>query len=166
MARLLRPHIPFDVRCRVAMRQLGLTPEQIERHLETQDARNSGMWYIRYLNEFLLPRLRSKLGVIGLHLDHDPALENRRKVRKRAGGDVVYYDPDANDPDYLIYREGGFTGSAHDIKTRIRGEHGQLSDHALARKEKNRQRKLTRRKKPFPKGRKLQSRNTFHRRSK
>jgi hypothetical protein len=60
-------------------------------------------------------------------LDHDPALCNR-KFNIRTGK----YTPDANDPDYLVYR----TEQAHDTKTRIVGERGQYSDLALRRKNK------------------------------
>lgn len=165
MSRLPRPHIPLDVRCRVALSQVvphgGIDVEAlIERHRGKLK---------RYLDD-LLSRLADRLGCSTreLHLDHDPALENRKQLHSVSAaitGDETFmrYEPDANDPRYLIYREGGFSGSDHDVKTRIRGEHGQLSDHGLARKEKRRQRKLTKPKTKWPKGRKLKSRNTFRR---
>jgi hypothetical protein len=48
----------------------------------------------------------------------------------------------------------------HDIETRVRGQHGQYSDLALARKRKRAERKRTKPKRrwqsrPWPKGRKL-----------
>lgn len=128
-----RPHIPFSVRVRVAERQLGMTDEQIDRHLADNKSHQ------RYLNAFVLPRLRSKLGVASLHLDHDPALENRdyRVILYASGSrSMIRYIPEANDPDHLIYREGGFKGSAHDIKTRIRGERGQFADNVIAKRER------------------------------
>ena len=51
-----------------------------------------------------------------------------------------YYYPDANDPEFLIYR----TKAAHDIKTRVHGDGAQLSDLAIARKRKRQERKLAR----------------------
>lgn len=82
-----------------------------------------------------------KCEVSDLRLDHTWALENRPKVFKN--GIHVDYDPPANDPEWLSYRPHGtqFVGS-HDVKTRIRGDRGQLSDNALAKKERRRLRKL------------------------
>lgn len=168
MSRLPRPHIPLEVRCRVALRQLGRIGEAMERSIILNDYRSGGPGLKWYLEDTLLPMLRERLGAASLHLDHDPALENRKQIHSAnatvlSNETIIGYFPDANDPRYLIYREGGFSGSNHDVKTRIRGEHGQLSDHGLARKEKRRQRKLTKPKTKWPKGRKLQSRNTFRR---
>jgi hypothetical protein len=91
----------------------------------------------------LLARLAPLLGceVKDLRLDHTWALENRPK-RFKKGVHVDYYPP-ANDPEWLGYRPQGtqFAGS-HDVKTRIRGDRGQLSDNALAKKERRRLRKL------------------------
>jgi hypothetical protein len=64
-------------------------------------------------------------------LDHDPALVNRKLRKWPLDGSAVYI-PDANDPDYLVYREK----HDHDIKTRVRGDGAQLSDLAQARKRK------------------------------
>jgi hypothetical protein len=61
------------------------------------------------------------------HLDHDPALINR-KYNPR----TEKYTPDANDPNYLIYRKA----DDHRTKTIVRGEHGQYSDLGLRRKNK------------------------------
>lgn len=167
---LLRPHIPLEVRCRVAMRQLGMTPEQIEKNI-IQWYPQPGVMLSGYgkLLSHLLPRLRSKLGVVSLHLDHDPALENRERIAVIVRNNEVVgykYSPDANDPDHLIYREGGFKGSAHDIKTRVRGERGQFADNVIAKRERRRVKRLTtkKRKHNWPKGRKIQSRNNLRRR--
>jgi hypothetical protein len=94
------------------------------------------------------------------HLDHDPALAVREKVFKN--GKHVGYTPDANDPLYLVYR----TKAEHDAKTRVRGEHGQFSDHALIRRSKRknkpngRKQKIPQRRNPWP-SRKMQGRPTF-----
>lgn len=162
MPKLLRPHIPYKVRCRVAMRQLGLTPEQISEstgNIENRkNARYMRVSYASYLKEFLLPRLRSKLWINKEHLDHDPALENREKVFRKS--EHIGYRPDANDPDFLIYRDR----ADHDIKTRVRGEHGQFADNVIAKRERRRKKKATKRKYKWERGRKLQSRNTLRRR--
>src|SRR5690242_21536260 len=60
------------------------------------------------------------------------------------GAKVLRYFPDANDPDHLLFRPQPTDAEAsHDVKTRIRGAHGQHSDLALARKNR-RDRKSTR----------------------
>ena len=63
---------------------------------------------------------------------------------------MTYYIPDANDPEHLFYRPHGaqFAGS-HDVKTRIRGDHGQFSDLALIKRERRRQKKATPAKRDF-----------------
>lgn len=156
MARLPRKHIPFGVRCQVAERQvlaMGLDPDQF-------DARPLSLRL-----DFLLTALfRGET----CHLDHDPALENREQVRDRDGV-VLRYIPDELDPDYLIYREK----HAHHVKTNVRGEHGQYADNVIAKRERKRKKKMDDKAKPkresrsrkpkwssrpFPKGRKLQSR--------
>lgn len=70
-----------------------------------------------------------------LHLDHDPPLGAREKVFR--DGEHVGYVPDANDPEHLIYR----LASAHGVKTRLRGEHGQYSDLVLIKRQRRRERK-------------------------
>ena len=82
-----------------------------------------------------------------VHLDHDPPLMLR--VRTKNGG----YLPDANDPDYLVWR----TADDHRIKTFVKGDGAQLSDAGKRRKEIKRRKKATRLKWQWPK-RKLQSR--------
>ena len=135
MSRLPRPDPPIEVRCRVVLRQIGeMFPDQVI----AAHPRALGK-----LLDSLLARLAPLLGceVSDLRLDHTWALENRPK-RFKAGVHVDYY-PSANDPEWLGYRPHGtqFAGS-HDVKTRIRGDNGQLSDNALAKKERRRQRKL------------------------
>lgn len=137
MARLLRPSIPVEIKCRVALRQLGEAwPDDVilaNRFVpRVVPSRSLGK---------LLDRLLGQLATLlncpreQLHLDHDPALENRMKVFR--DGAHIDYVPAANDPEWLFYRPYGaeFAGS-HKVKTFIRGDHGQYSDAALARKNK------------------------------
>jgi hypothetical protein len=139
MGRLYRPHIPLAVRVKVAGRdcyRAGINPP-------AREAREP-------LGNFLKRLLVALSAAIGcevseLRLDHDPALGARAQVpdkspRKDAGwsnsfGVPMRYEPPANDPDHLFYRPHGvqFSGS-HDVKTRIRGDHGQHSDIALIKK--------------------------------
>lgn len=171
MARLLRPHIPIPVRIVVAERQLGL---MVNGGIAIARMLGAGMPN-GYRLRVLIGQLKKHLGE-NLHLDHDPALAARRKIMRN--GEIVGYRPDANDPDHLIYREK----AAHQIKTNVRGEHGQHPDRVLIKKtrrleewEREIQRKrasveksqhpLFRSKKStWPQGRKLQSRNTFAKR--
>lgn len=124
--RLPRPHIPIAVRCRVAMRQLGLDEIEIIYQLEA-NARMFGA-----LHEHLMLNLAGRMNcdVADFQLDHDPALENRelRWVRRK-GKRVQVYTPDANDPDCLIYR----TSEDHYFKTHVRGTGAQRSDTAEAK---------------------------------
>jgi hypothetical protein len=121
--KLPRPHIPIPTRIKVARRQLfffGVNDALMQKdHCETPAV---------YLDR-LLGGLSIYLGAMfkPLHLDHDPALCNR-KYSYRTGK----YTPDANDIRYLIYR----TQADHDIKTRVRGDGAQLSDLAKLRKTK------------------------------
>lgn len=147
MARLFRPHIPLEPRCRVVLRQLGelWIDDVIAAHRTS-------------LNRLLAIKLRTLSELMNctindLRLDHDPPLGARER---RGEGKNTVYSPDANDPDHLFYREK----SAHDVKTRIRGEHGQFSDLALIKRERRRQRKRSKPKKkwasrPWPKSRKM-----------
>lgn len=108
-----RPYIPYSVRVQVAARQAiaaGVYPRGTE----------IGSWpYARQLRELLYVLF----GDEKVHLDHDPALENRQKVIRR-DGQIGGYTPAANDPEFLIYRivEG------HRIKTYVRGDGAQRSD--------------------------------------
>ena len=133
--RLPRPHIPIDVRCLVAARQLG-RDWSIKGQSRTEK--------LRIMLKLLFPDGEWEL-------DHNPALENRF-FNKRTGK----YTPDANNPDYLIYREK----HAHKIKTLVRGDGAQLSDAAIARKRKRKERKAKRPKTRWP-CRPMQSRSNW-----
>lgn len=122
--KLQRPYIPIRIRIKVASRQLRhfgasdalLTRERFEREDVYLDRMLTGLSL--YLNGNIFQPL---------HLDHDPALCNRKFFQR-----TMRYEPAANDPRYLIYR----TEAEHDIKTRVRGDGAQLSDLALRRKFK------------------------------
>lgn len=127
MPRLLRPHIPLEVRCRVVLRQLGeMWPDQFF------ESANLIGWNTREMLDHLLGRLAELLAcdVKSLALDHDPALGAREKVFRK--GEHVGYRPDANDPEYLIYRER----HAHHIKTNVRGDGAQHPDRVLIKKNR------------------------------
>lgn len=120
--KLFRPYIPYDVRVTVAARQAiaaGVYPRECE----------IGCWpYTRQLRELLYVLF----GDERVHLDHDPPLM-LRSVQRNKNGEIIKYLPDANDPEFLIYR----TAEDHDIKTRVRGDGAQHSDLGLRRKNKN-----------------------------
>jgi hypothetical protein len=123
--KLLRPYIPIETRCRVALRQIGeMFPDQaIDGHR-------------RNLRNYLFDLL-SQLAVLlncemqDLRLDHDPALGQRRKIF-HCGPVHVGYDPPANSEWHLIYR----IHADHVVKTIVRGERGQLSDIALIKRHR------------------------------
>jgi hypothetical protein len=89
-----RPYISFATRVKVARRQLSELPRALWRDQEQEEGETLTM----YLHA-LLGWLKSALGCDELQLDHDPALI-LRKLNRRTGK----YTPDANDPDYLVYR--------------------------------------------------------------
>lgn len=136
MPRLYRPNIPTGIKLKVVLRQVGeIFPDQVL--AEAKRDRMMG----RQLNG-LLKMLAETLNceVSDLRLDHDPPLGARDKSKWSASG-KTYYIPDANDPEHLFYRPHGaqFEGS-HDVKTRIRGDHGQFSDIALIKRQRRRER--------------------------
>jgi hypothetical protein len=146
--RLPRPYIPLKVRLQVAWRQLEPKP------------RRYGLGYFLTFNR--AERLRRILSEIftddvKVHLDHDPPLFARLKIRDKNGA-VIGYSPAANDPDFLVYR----AKEDHRVKTYVRGEHGQYSDTVLIKRERKREKKKAGkvRKYRWPK-RKLKSRS-FH----
>lgn len=174
--KLPRPPIPLHVQLRVAMRQLGAwTAEGIDAVVAgARRDRDVG----RQL-EAALAALAQRFGcaVADLALDHDPALANREKLVELAkantgrkvrcvvppkGARVIRYFPDANDPEHLAFRPQPTDADAsHAVKTRVRGDHGQLSDLALLRKNKKIEARIAGTKKAvgrFPRGRKLQGR--------
>lgn len=122
IVKLHRPYIPFDVRIAVARRQLRNFGATVDRNADESD----DVYLDRQLALLAVFLDKEKL-FAPLHLDHDPALVNR-KFSQRTGK----YKPDANDPRFLIYR----TKTDHDMKTRTRGDGAQLSDLALRRKFK------------------------------
>ena len=165
MSRLPRPNPTVEVRCRVVLRQLGgvFVDDVIKANRFVPRVTPS-----RSLSKLLHTKLTALAGLLkcevsDLRLDHTWALENRPK-RFKNGVHVDYYPP-ANDPEWLAYRPQGtqFAGS-HDVKTRVRGDNGQLSDNALAKKERRRLKKLdphrrkakiAQRKNPWPKNRRF-----------
>lgn len=150
MSRLYRPHVPLAVRCQVAARQLGWKHEDFSSNTT--------------FRELLAHRL-IMLGCLvhctasDLQLDHDPPLAMRMK-RTTPDGHTVY-SPDANDPAHLIYREK----HAHQIKTNIRGDHGQHPDRVLIKRERMRQRKPRTKLKYKWASRKLRSANKWPKRA-
>lgn len=143
MSRLPRPPIPLAVQLNAALRQLspGINPEAVAIHVAAMKrARRLGV-RLAQVKESIARGFGCE--VSDLRLDHTLALENRTKVF--VSNVHVDYDPPANDPGWLGYRPHGaeFDGS-HDVKTRIRGDRGQLSDNALAKKERRRLRPCAR----------------------
>jgi hypothetical protein len=142
MSRLPRPYIPSSIRAAVAERQADAKGFRPAPNLPA--------------NARLRSCLNFLFGTALVHLDHDPALAAREKIIRH--GEVVGYKPDANDPDWLVYR----VKEGHRVKTFIRGEHGQYPDRVLikrARRHERKKKKLQRRwpSRSFPKGRKLRS---------
>lgn len=128
--KLIRPSISIEIKCRVVLRQLG---EMFPDDVMLAHRRGFG----KLLNEKLaalsdLLRCESK----DLRCDHDPALGARKKIFNQVG-EHIEYEPRGSDPEYLIYRPHGTQfDKSHDVKTRIRGEHGQLSDIALVKRNR------------------------------
>ena len=128
--KLYRPTIPVEVKCRVALKQLGelWIDDAIEAHQGGLGA---------FLNQ-LLKKLSELLGG-KLHLDHHPPLA----ARKRKGeGKKTIYDPPANSVDHLIYREV----EAHRLKTNVKGDGAQYPDRVLIKRERRRQKRKAKRK--------------------
>ncbi len=128
-----RPHIPLAVRESVVDRQMriaGFRPSWASQQ-----------------GKSVAKRLRMKLeeffGCRPVELHHAPALTNRERVVRwvKGHGDEEAYVPPANDPEYLVY----LPADDHDIETRVRGQHGQYADLALARKRKRIARKKLKR---------------------
>lgn len=122
MARLLRPYIPISVRLIVIDRQLAA--RRIKVNLEVVMGCK-----VNKTDELALKLAAAFPGEL-VHLDHDPALENRQRVLYH--GKIDHYIPDANDPDYLFYRPA----ESHRIKTLVRGDHGARSDAGERRHQK------------------------------
>ena len=122
--KLFRPHIPLAVRCEVAARQLQQREGGLQ-HVMIAELCNTHSGRLAYM-------LHCLFGDEPTHLDHEPALCLREIIDADAG----HYDPDANDPEFLIYR----TEEQHREKTFIRGDGAQLSDAGKRRKEIKRNR--------------------------
>ena len=127
--RLPRPYIPLSTRIEVAERQYF---ERFGRPVVRTFRQGRKHLFVVLASIFQDP----DRGGISLapELHHRPALVNR--PRKRNGT----YQPDANDPRFLVY----LPKQEHDIETRVRGLHGQHSDLALVRKRKRKERKAKR----------------------
>lgn len=158
---------PLEVRCRVALRQLGWKPEAIEKRLLSEHRHSGGLGY-GWLLDFALGELCMQLTTPRneLPLDHDPALI-LRKYNPRIKDVAARYTPHAHDPDALIYRRKG----NHDEKTFGRKEGAERtvttkgSDIWLKSKFNRLEgRTKKREKKKWPEGRKLQSRGFQQRR--
>lgn len=132
--RLPRPYIPLAVRVQIAERQFFVKCGRDQAPFLLQPNETNSL-HLRRLLFFLFADEP-------YHLDHDPALENRF-LSWRDG--KAHYVPDANDPEFLIYR----TKQNHKIKTYIRGDGAQLSDAAKARKRKRKERKARKRRPSF-----------------
>lgn len=193
MPRLRRPHVPIEARCRVVLRQLG--------DMLADDTILWGKTAHGGLGAILDDRL-GKLAVLlncevkELRLDHDPALAIRKKLYRtpngghvwsweilKDAGEVVRYEPDANDPAHLRYRpHAAQHAGSHHVKTNIRGDGAQHPDRVLIKRLRRRTKAVSRkrrstasklpvrgfrsavnkskakRKSAWPKGRKLQGR--------
>ena len=104
-----RPHVPLEIQLEVAYRQVALAGASTVVH---PDPAKSLQFNIDTMLDYLF-------GDELAQLDHDPAL-GLREYNAKTGK----WKPDANDPDYLVWRERG----AHRTKTIVRGEHGARSD--------------------------------------
>ena len=140
--RLLRPYISFETRAEVALVQARLRGFSVDQDFAKLPASKRLTALLRYLFG----------DNVAVHLDHDPALQNRTKVFRN--GNLVGYVPAANDPTHLVWR----TKPDHRTKTFVRGDHGQYCDVILAARERNRAKKKTKHKYRWPTGRKIQSR--------
>ena len=113
--KLPRPYIPLSVRLAVVTRQcleagIGVAPTSAKKA------------------ELINVCLRRLFHGAPVQLDHDPPLM-LRMIRKNAKGEVIRYFPDANEPDFLIYRKT----DDHKIKTLVKGDGAQRSDFAQRR---------------------------------
>ena len=146
--KLPRPYVPLRVRRLVAERQYQRRFGNLKTALKLYA--RLGIKSDRDILEVLLNELFGRMppgriivkpmeGRPKLELHHRPALCNRIKVKLNIHGSVCDYGytPDANDPDYLVY----LPADEHDVETRVRGQHGDYSDLAKARKRKRIERK-------------------------
>lgn len=159
--RLPRPYIPLGVRVQVAHRQI------MERKLWSVEVRDAIVGNTAMLSVKLTYALALLFEGRKVELHHRPALENRQQILFH--GKFVRYEPDANDPAFLVYLENNAANNDHYIETHVRGVGAQRSDTGQRNHQKRmdenrglRQRrpkaKITQRKNPWQKGRKMQSR--------
>ena len=149
--KLPRPYIPLAKRVLVARRQMhegGMTVLGI---MLTN-------YYGKTPREELRQQLFALFGNNEVHLDHDPPLATREKIRRN--GKVVRYKPDANDADFLIYRNA----DAHRTKTNVRGDGAQYPDRVLIKKIRRIERPKPKKKYNWPK-RKLRWRDDHTKRN-
>lgn len=127
--KLWRPYVPLETRCIVAVRQCA------ERDIDTSAV----------VNKPLARRLRHLLILLFAHRKHDlhhrPALENRTKLRSMMtkygkSFEIIIYEPDANDPDHLVYLENNSENNEHYIETHVRGQGALRSDTATRMHQK------------------------------
>lgn len=164
-----RPYIPLDVRIKVAERQIqgaiaaGLVPS---------------IWWPTYVSASpamtarerliaLVDRLAEALGDV-LELDHDPALILRRFRPHKGRPEASWFTPNANDPDFLVYRVAGEhqqkttgrkAGATHTVTTKGSDIWLKSKFNRLEGKTKRRpKQKIAARRNPWQKGRKLPSR--------
>jgi hypothetical protein len=122
--KLARPYIPLNVRLQVIARQL-------QENGQLHDVlRESLLHGTKDRLDFML---ECRFGDVKVHLDHDPPL----CLREIIDVDKGLYEPDANDPRFLVYR----TQEDHRIKTFVRGDGAQLSDAAKRRRKIKAERK-------------------------
>lgn len=147
-----RPYIPIPTRIVVAQRQIGYG-------LSLSFCRANGNTDKKYL-AWLLEILCGRYDTEKMHLDHNPALI-LRELNKKTGK----YTPDANDPDFLVYR----SHEDHQIKTNVRGDgalrsdtsermHRRRMDENRGLRKRRAKKKIPVRKKAWPEGRKIPSR--------
>lgn len=76
------------------------------------------------------------LGGEPAHLDHNPPIRVR-PYNKRIKDIAARYTPNANDPEYLLWR----TETDHKFKTNVHGDGAQFPDRVLINRERARERK-------------------------
>lgn len=143
MSKLYRPTIPVEVKCRVALRQLGeMFIDDVIRSNRFTPRVTPPRSLAMLLNNTLAALAELlKCEVKELRLDHDPALGLRQQIAEGQNMRLRYL-PDANDPEFLCYRpHGAQHAGSHDVKTRIRGDHGQYSDITLIKRQRRRDRR-------------------------
>lgn len=111
----LRPYIPYWIRIQVAERQCrNFCDDEVVSIMMACDERKPAK-----------ERLRNLLGLLfgnePYQLDHNPAL-----ILRDFSAKTQRYTPDANDPDFLLYR----SKHGHHIKTNVKGDGALRSDTA------------------------------------